>query len=112
MLAQHPGHDGRIGIEPAAPNTLAVPPHPERRLFQGHVETDRLTHGCSPLDAWARRPVVSPQLLPAGEQPPLPLWAASLRPEGERSRDYPMCENAAAGKIVRAGRRIGWGDGA
>jgi len=39
-------------------------------LFQRHIQADILAHGCSPIDAWARRPVVSPYLHLIGKQPP------------------------------------------
>lgn len=68
MLAQNTGNNGRIGSALAAPNSLAVSADTDRSVFQGQIEIDILTHGCSPRDTWARRPVVSPQLHPAGEQ--------------------------------------------
>ena len=59
-----------IGGALAAPDALAVPSDRNRRLFHRHVEADIFFHGCSPFDAWARRPVVSPYFHLIGEQPP------------------------------------------
>ena len=60
---------------------------PARRIetavsFHRHVETDIFFHGCSPFDAWARRPVVSPYFHPIGEQPPSKTsdWLGQLAP--------------------------------
>jgi hypothetical protein len=55
-------------------------------LFQRNVETNILAHGCSPFDAWARLPVVSPYFHPIGEQPP-PLIVN--RKSGPIAPDYP-----------------------
>jgi hypothetical protein len=41
----------RIGCTLAAPDTLAISPNRDGRLFQRNVETDILAHGCSPFDA-------------------------------------------------------------
>ena len=44
----------------AAPDPQAASAHGNRRLFHRHIQTDRVAHGSSPFDAWARFPIVSP----------------------------------------------------
>ncbi len=60
----------RIRRTLAAPNALAPAANGYRRLFQRNIKPDILVHGCSPSDAWARLPVVSPFFHLIGEQPP------------------------------------------
>src|SRR4051812_49903379 len=70
MLAQQIANTSRIGRALAAPDPLAIPSNGNGRLFHRHVEADIFVHGCSPSDAWARLPVVSPYFHQIGEQPP------------------------------------------
>ena len=96
-LAENFRDQVRIRWTFAAPDPLAVTPHRNRRLLQRHVKTDIVTHGCSPFDAWARRPVVSPSLHPIGEQPP----------DAGSSRPLTSLEDDDAWSPVRLRRRAG-----
>jgi hypothetical protein len=69
-LADELGDDSGIRYALAAPDPFTCSADRDYRLFHRHVETDIFFHGCSPFDAWARRPVVSPYFHPIGEQPP------------------------------------------
>lgn len=87
LLANQLGSNLWVGGAPAAPDPLAFTADRYGRLFHRHVETDIFFHGCSPFDAWARRPVVSPQFHPFVEQPPSKNM---IGPRAARSRDYRM----------------------
>lgn len=51
-------------------NPLSSTADRNRCLFHGHVKADIVFQRCSPIDAWARLPVVSPCFHHIGEQPP------------------------------------------
>src|SRR5215469_5196729 len=68
-LADELGDNAGIRCALAAPDPFTCSADRDCRLFHRHVETNIFVHGCSPFDAWARRPVVSPYLHPIGEQP-------------------------------------------
>ena len=79
-----------LGSDAHLPRQIRLPP---RRIdttvsFIDTVETDIVVHGCSPFDAWARLPVVSPYFHVIGEQPPASMSVTGFG--ATRSRDYPM----------------------
>src|SRR4030095_6596609 len=83
----------------AAPGPFTCSADRDCRLFHRHVETNIFFHGCSPFDAWARRPVVSPYFHPIGEQPPASI-VGGTDSGATRSRDYPMWTAPPSGTQV------------
>src|SRR5215467_10006601 len=81
-LADELGDNAGIRCALAAPDPFTCSADRDCRLFHRHVETDIFFYGCSPFDAWARRPVVSPYFHPIGEQPPSKTsdWLGQLAP--------------------------------
>src|ERR1700752_2378077 len=68
-LANEFGNNAGIRCALAAPDPFTCSADRDCGLFHRHVETNIFFHGCSPFDAWARRPVASPYFHPIGEQP-------------------------------------------
>src|SRR4029079_1779135 len=98
-LADELGDNAGIGCALAAPDPFPCSADRDCRLFHRHVETNIFVHGCSPFDAWARRPVVSPYFHPIGEQP--------LILRGDSLPRLPHVDGSSTGtRVPRSGRRL------
>src|ERR1700752_3224318 len=90
-----------LGSDAHLPRQIRSPCSADRdcRLFHRHVETNIFFHGCSPFDAWARRPVVSPYFHPIGEQP--------LILRGDSLPRLPHVDGSSTGtRVPKSGRRL------